>query len=40
MRARMDIVKKYNLAGVASWARVFGDAEIWEVIKDALEKKP
>ncbi|MEX2416284.1 MAG: glycosyl hydrolase family 18 protein [Paenibacillaceae bacterium] len=40
MRARMDIVKKYNLAGVASWARVFGNAEIWEAIKDTLEKKP
>lgn len=40
MRARIDIVKKYDLAGVASWARVFGNSETWDTIKDALEKKP
>ncbi|MEX1031259.1 MAG: glycosyl hydrolase family 18 protein [Paenibacillaceae bacterium] len=40
MRARIDIVKKYNLAGVGSWARVFGSAEIWEAVKAALEKRP
>ncbi len=40
MRARIDIVKKYDLAGVASWARVFGKAETWTAIKEALEKKP
>jgi spore germination protein YaaH len=40
MRARMEIVKKYDLAGVASWARVFGNADVWHTIKDALEKKP
>lgn len=40
MRARIDIVKKYNLAGVASWARVFGSTEIWGTIKDAIEKRP
>jgi spore germination protein YaaH len=40
MKARIDIVKKHNLAGVASWARVFGSAEIWGTIKEALEKRP
>jgi spore germination protein YaaH len=40
MKARMDIVKKYNLAGIGSWSRVFSNAAIWDAIKDALEKKP
>lgn len=40
MKARMEIVKKYDLAGVASWARVFGKAEVWEAIKESLEKRP
>ncbi|TBL80537.1 glycosyl hydrolase family 18 protein [Paenibacillus thalictri] len=40
MKARIDIVKKYGLAGVASWKRGLENASIWPVIQSALEKRP
>ena len=40
MRARMDIVNKYDLGGVASWRRGFETPIIWEAIKETLEKRP
>lgn len=40
MRSRIELVKKYDLAGVASWSRGFEKPEIWTLIKDILEKKP
>ncbi|GGA11292.1 hypothetical protein GCM10008018_65570 [Paenibacillus marchantiophytorum] len=36
MQARIDLVKKYDLAGVASWRRGFEQAPMWKVIQDAL----
>jgi spore germination protein YaaH len=40
MKSRIEIVNKYNLAGVASWRRGFENPEIWDVIKSTLEKRP
>lgn len=40
MRARMEIVRKYDLAGVASWRRGFETADIWPAIQDVLERRP
>lgn len=40
MKSRIELVKKYDLAGVASWSRSFEKPEIWTLIKDILEKKP
>lgn len=40
MRSRIELVKKYDLAGVASWSRGFEKPEIWTLIKDMLDKKP
>lgn len=37
--SRLDLVKKYDLAGAASWSRGFEKTGIWPLIKDALEKK-
>lgn len=39
MRARMEIVNKYGLAGVASWRRGLETPEIWDVMKESLEKR-
>lgn len=36
MKARLDLVRKYNLAGVASWRRGFEQPAIWKVIQDGL----
>ncbi|OAS20219.1 glycosyl hydrolase family 18 protein [Paenibacillus oryzisoli] len=38
MKARLALVDKYNLAGVASWRRGFEKPVIWEVTKDNLPK--
>lgn len=38
MKARLDLVKKYNLAGVASWRRGYETPSIWNLIKTSLEK--
>jgi spore germination protein YaaH len=40
MKARVELVRKYNLAGVASWRRGYEVPEIWDVIKKTLEAKP
>lgn len=39
MEKRIQLVHKYNLAGVASWRRGFEKPEIWNVIKESLEKR-
>ncbi|MBE7030663.1 MAG: hypothetical protein E7409_04445 [Ruminococcaceae bacterium] len=38
MHARMDLMHKYNLAGVASWSREFPTSDIWELIEERLEQ--
>jgi Predicted glycosyl hydrolase len=40
MRARVDLVRKYDLAGVATWQRAFQTESIWQTIDDALSKRP
>lgn len=40
MKSRTELVKKYDLAGIASWSRTFETPDIWNVIKETLEKKP
>ncbi|KIL37898.1 glycosyl hydrolase [Gordoniibacillus kamchatkensis] len=40
MKARIELVKKYDLAGVALWKRGLELPETWTWIKDTLEKKP
>lgn len=40
MKKRAELVKKYNLAGIASWRRGFESEEIWQVILDTLSKRP
>jgi len=37
MAKRVDLVHKYQLAGVASWRRGFEKPVIWDVIKEGLE---
>ncbi len=39
MKSRIEIVNKYDLAGVASWRRGFETPEIWEVINDTMIKR-
>jgi spore germination protein YaaH len=39
MSKRIDLVHKYNLAGVASWRRGFEKPAIWEVIQSGLENR-
>ncbi|MCY9663315.1 glycosyl hydrolase family 18 protein [Paenibacillus chondroitinus] len=36
MKARLDLVKKYDLAGVATWRRGFEQSPMWKVIQDGL----
>jgi len=38
IESKIDIVHKYNLAGVASWRRGFEDQSIWSTIDNALNK--
>jgi len=40
LRARLELVKKYDLAGIAAWRRGFETADVWPMIRDVLEKKP
>jgi spore germination protein YaaH len=40
VKARLELVKKYDLAGVASWRRGFEKPDIWSGIQDNLQKKP
>ncbi|MBH5320238.1 glycosyl hydrolase [Paenibacillus sp. GSMTC-2017] len=39
MKARVEIVHKYDLAGVATWARSFQTPSIWQTIDNTLTKK-
>lgn len=36
IQARLDLVEKYNLAGVASWSKTFETADIWDYIEENL----
>lgn len=38
IREKVGLVKKYNLAGVASWAKDREDERVWGVIKEELNK--
>lgn len=38
MRRRIDLVHKYDLAGVASWQRGFAKPEIWNVMEQELSR--
>jgi len=40
IEARMKLVKKYNLAGTATWARSFASDDIWGVIDRNLQSRP
>ncbi|HEY0826505.1 MAG TPA: glycosyl hydrolase family 18 protein [Bacilli bacterium] len=40
MKARVELVKKHHLAGVASWRRGFETPDIWNLIAQELETKP
>ncbi len=40
MKKRIELVKTYDLAGVASWSRGQEKASIWPLIKETLEKRP
>lgn len=40
MKARLDLVNKYNLAGVASWRRGYETPSIWTLIQSSLANKP
>ncbi|MFS0723737.1 glycosyl hydrolase family 18 protein [Paenibacillus sp. 1P07SE] len=39
-RARVQLVKKYDLAGIASWQRGFQKPQIWEVLDQELQEQP
>jgi spore germination protein YaaH len=40
MQSRIELAKKLDLAGVASWSRSFETPDIWAVIQKELEKRP
>ena len=40
IRARAALVKKYGLAGVASWQRGFAADDIWRVLDEELQSQP
>lgn len=40
MKSRVELLKKLDLAGIASWSRGFETPDIWTLIKDTLEKRP
>ncbi|MBM7565315.1 glycosyl hydrolase family 18 protein [Paenibacillus sacheonensis] len=40
MKARVALVKKYNLAGAATWQRQFQSDDIWGIIHQSLTKLP
>ncbi|PYI51667.1 glycosyl hydrolase [Paenibacillus flagellatus] len=39
IKARIELVHKYDLAGVASWRRGYETPNIWELVKQTLEKR-
>ncbi|WP_438448477.1 glycosyl hydrolase family 18 protein [Gorillibacterium sp. sgz5001074] len=40
MKKRADLVKTYDLAGIASWSRGMEKPEIWDTIRNTLEQRP
>lgn len=40
MASRIHLVRKYDLAGVASWRRGFERPEIWQTIENVLTQRP
>lgn len=38
VEARIELMKKYNLAGIASWSKGFETSDIWKVIEEAMEE--
>jgi spore germination protein YaaH len=40
IKARAELVKKYNLAGIASWRRGFESTDIWGVLDKTLQSRP
>lgn len=40
IKARAELAKKYNLAGVATWRRGFESADIWPVLDETLQSRP
>jgi len=38
LQNRIEIVHKYNLAGIATWSRSFQKQSIWKVMDEALQK--
>ncbi|MBW7476400.1 SH3 domain-containing protein [Paenibacillus oenotherae] len=40
IKARTALVKKYNLAGIATWQRAFQSDEVWDIIHQSLNKRP
>ncbi len=37
IKARLDLIEKYDLAGVASWSKTFETADIWGFIEENLQ---
>lgn len=40
IKARTALVKKYNLAGIATWQRAFQSDDVWDIIHQSLNKRP
>ncbi|MFF2483251.1 glycosyl hydrolase family 18 protein [Paenibacillus sp. NPDC058071] len=40
IKARVELIRKYDLGGAASWQRSFQTASIWKTIDEALNKRP
>lgn len=40
IKSRVELAKKLDLAGVASWSRGFETQDIWTLIQSTLERKP
>nr|WP_246042476.1 glycosyl hydrolase family 18 protein [Cohnella pontilimi] len=40
LQARIELAKKYELAGVATWSRYFASPDIWEVMDHTLQSRP
>ncbi|MDB4867240.1 MAG: glycosyl hydrolase [Cohnella sp.] len=40
IEARMQLAKKYDLAGAATWSRFFASPDIWGVVDRALQSRP
>ncbi|XEC94123.1 glycosyl hydrolase family 18 protein [Paenibacillus tarimensis] len=40
IEARLQLVKKYDLAGIATWQRAFHKPSIWDLMDEVLHKRP